>query len=119
MNNLQVKAVLRSLLISYSFTAVLLVILAFLLYQFHLGEKQIGLAVDVIYVFTCLIGGFIAGKTVRQRRFLWGILAGSLYFLILLAVSFALQKGFASDTSAMIRVLAMCAGGGMIGGMIS
>lgn len=113
------KAMLRSLLISYIFTGVLLVVLAFLLYRFRLGEKQVAMAVNAIYLLTCLIGGLVAGKAVGQRRFFWGLAAGVLYFLILLGVSFAMQKGLNSEIPELMRVLALCAAGGTLGGMIS
>ena len=119
MSQSRVKAVLRALLVSYIFTGIFLVLLAFLLYQFRLGEKQVGMAVNVIYVVTCIIGGFAAGKGIRQRRFFWGLLSGLLYFLILLGMSFAMQKGLKGDMADIVKVLAMCAAGGMLGGMLS
>ena len=119
MKQLPIKAVVRSLLISYVFAAVLLTVLAFLLYRLRLGEGQVALGVNGIYIITCLIGGFAAGKAIRQRRFFWGLLTGLLYFLILLAVSYALQKGFSGDIRSILQTLIMCAGGGMLGGMLS
>ena len=119
MNHSRAKAVLTSLLISYILTAVLLTLLAVLLYRFRLGEKQVSIGVNTVYIITCLIGGLAAVKIIRQRRFLWGLLTGLIYFLILLAVSYILQKGISGDTASVLKTLAMCAGGGMAGGMLS
>ena len=66
MNRLPVKAVIRSLLLSYISAAILLTVLAFLLYRLHLGEGQIALGVNAIYILTCFIGGFAAGRSVGQ-----------------------------------------------------
>ncbi len=119
MGKSKLQAMLRSLLVSYLLTAILLAVLAFLLYRFRLGETQISLGVNVIYIIACLIGGILAGKAVRQRRFVWGLLSGVLYFLILLAVSFAMNRALGSDTKELVTVFLMCAGSGTLGGMIS
>lgn len=119
MNRLPVKAVIRSLLLSYISAAILLTVLAFLLYRMHLGEGQIALGVNAIYILTCFIGGFAAGRSVGQRRFFWGLLTGVLYFCILLAVSCGLHKGFSGDIPSVVQTFIMCAGGGMLGGMFS
>ena len=63
----------RTLIITYIISAVLLSALAFALYRFRLPESQIALGVSAVYILSCLIGGFIAGKTIKSRRFLWGL----------------------------------------------
>ena len=100
-------------------TAIFLAVLAFLLYRFRLQEAQISLGINVIYIIACLIGGILAGKAIRQRRFVWGLLSGALYFLILLAVSFAMNRTLGSDTKELMTVFLMCAGSGTLGGMLS
>ena len=34
----------------------------------------------------------IMGKSIRQRRFFWGLVLGIVYFLVLLAVSYLLNS---------------------------
>ena len=87
MENGIVKPMLRSLLISYVLSGILLAALAFALYKLRLKEGQVNLMVYAVYLLTCLCGGFLAGKRIRQRRFFWGLLSGLLYFLVLFAVS--------------------------------
>ena len=74
MSRSKIKTAIRSLFASYLLAAVLLIVLAFLLYKFHLKESHVGLAVSAIYVVTCFLGGFLMGKGIRQRRFFWGFL---------------------------------------------
>lgn len=109
----------KSLLFSYILTAVLLAILAFLLYKLGLDEKTVSVAIIAIYVAGTLFGGFVTGKKMRNRRFLWGLLMGTLYFLVLALVSLAVGKGNIQMGTSFFTTLALCAGGGMLGGMVS
>lgn len=119
MENGIVKPMLRSLLVSYLLSGILLAVLAFALYQLRLKEGQVNVMVYVIYFVTCFLGGMVAGKGIRQRRFFWGLLSGLAYFLVLLAVSWMMNKGGAVDMDRSLTVLGICAAGGTMGGMIS
>ncbi len=111
--------VVRTLIITYLISAVLLVALSFALYRFHLQEPQVNAAVSAVYVLSCFAGGLIAGKIMKNRRFLWGLLIGVLYFLFLFLMSLAQSSGVSGDTVRLLSVLAMCAFSGMAGGMVS
>lgn len=113
------KALLRSLLAAYLVSAALLLALSFVFYKLKWGESQINLAVWAIYAAACLTGGFLCGKAVGSRRFFWGLLTGLLYFAILTGVSLATGNGAPADLSRMSTVLALCAAGGTIGGILS
>ena len=82
-----IQILLRSSLFSYAATAVFLLLLAFGMYRFQWGEKEITLGVRGIYILACFLAGLSAGKKAKRRRFLWGFCAGALYFLIFLALS--------------------------------
>ena len=105
-----VLKVLSTLLIMYILTGVALFVLAFLLYKMELTE---------IYVVSGLLGGIIIGKRMKTRRFLWGIIMGAAYFLVLLIGSALLNRGLTSDMLHIGLTLVMCMGAGMIGGMVS
>lgn len=112
-------ALLKSLLFAYMLTAVLLALLAFLLYRLGLGEKVVSGAIIVIYVAANFFGGFIAGKRMASRKFLWGLLLGTVYFLVLAGVSLCVGKGSIQVGNSFLTTLVLCAGGGMLGGMLS
>ena len=59
MENGIVKPMLRSLLISYVLSGILLAALAFALYKLRLKEGQVNLMVYAVYLLTCLCGGFL------------------------------------------------------------
>lgn len=107
------------LVLSYVLTACLLLLLAFILYKFRIPESIVNIAVIVIYIGVTFAAGFIAGKYYKVKKFLWGLVLGSVYFLILVLVSLI---GGVSDTvigSGVVTTWILCAGGGMLGGMLS
>lgn len=110
---------LKSLLFSYILTAVSLAVLAFLLYKLNLSEKVVSIAVIVIYVGATFFAGFVTGKRMESRKFLWGLSMGAAYFLILAAVSLCVGKGDIEVGNSFATTLVLCAGGGMLGGMLS
>lgn len=115
----KVMWMLKSILASYIVTAVLLLILALLLYKLELGEKVVSAGIVSIYILSTLIGGLIIGKIAQTRRFIWGISLGIIYFLLLLLITLGVYREIATDTSNLITTFVLCIGGGMIGGMIS
>lgn len=110
---------LKCLLFSYIVTVVLLAVLAFLLYKLGLGEKFVSVAIIAIYVLATVLGGMIAGKRMQNRRFLWGLLVGAAYFVILAVVSVIFDQGSIQVGRSFFTTLVLCAGGGMLGGMMS
>lgn len=113
------KAILRALLGAYVLTGIFLLLLAFLLFQFNLGEGPVAAGIVAVYVVSCLAGGFIAGKTIRKQKYLWGLLVGMCYFLLLILVSFLVEKKWDLSFMHTITTLLMCLGGGALGGMLS
>lgn len=119
MNHSIPKALLRSLIVSYLLSGILLLALSFALYRLKLEEAQISLAIFLVYGIACLAGGFLAGKRIASRRFFWGLLSGTLYFAVLFLVSWIMGHGAAPELSRAMTVLSCCIAGGMIGGMMS
>ena len=119
MGKSRLQILIRSTLTAYLLTAIALVLLAFGLYRFHFTEAQVGLGVKGIYILVCLISGIIAGKMAKTRRFLWGFLDGAAYFLVLLTVSLLINRHLDSSGKDLAFSFVMCAGSGMLGGMIS
>lgn len=111
--------VLKSLLISYLLTAGLLLLLALFLYKFSLTEKIVSLCITGIYILVTFLAGFLAGKREGSRKFLWGLLMGCLYFIILTLVSLIVNHGMGDLSSGYFTTLVLCAASGMLGGMLS
>lgn len=111
--------VLKSLLCAYIVTGILLLILTLLLYKAGLSEESINAGIILTYVISTFSGGFVIGKLTGTRKFVWGMLLGVLYFLLLTLISLGIYHSLQSDLMNLATTFLLCAGGGMLGGMIS
>ena len=111
--------VMKALLLSYIVTAVLLFLLAGLLYKLNLGEKTVSAGIVAIYITSTLAGGLFLGKKIKTKRFLWGLCIGAVYFLLLIIISFGVYRTIDTTVMNLGNTFLLCAGGGMLGGMIS
>lgn len=110
---------LKSLLCAYIISGILLLLLAFLLYKLNLDEGKVAAGIIMIYVVSTFVGGFIVGKLSGVRKFLWGLTCGILYFGLLLLVSLAIYRSLQGNGANVLTTFLLCAGGGMLGGMVS
>lgn len=111
--------VIKCMLGAYILTAGLLLLLAFILYRFGLSEKVVSVCIIAIYIAVTFLAGLLAGKREGKRKFLWGLIMGVLYFGILTVVSLVVNKGVEDVAGNMMTVFFLCAGSGMLGGMVS
>lgn len=110
---------MKCLLFSYVLTAGLLLLLALLLYRFSLQEKVVNIGIIVIYIAVTFLAGLLAGKRAGSRKFLWGLCMGTLYFAVLALVSLAVNRSIADVATNFVTVFCLCAGSGMLGGMLA
>lgn len=111
--------IMKCLLISYLITTGLLLLLALMLYRFNLSEKIVSISIIAIYIIVTFLAGFLTGKREGNKKFLWGLLIGTLYFAILIVISLIVNHGMNAVSGNFFTVLALCAGSGMLGGMLS
>ena len=114
---MKVRAILKSLLFAYALTGVALLLLALVLFAFDLGETAAGII--IIYVLACFMGGFMAGRIVRKDKYLWGVITGLTYYVLLLTVSVMAKGGWDMSAAHAVTTFFMCTGGGTLGGMLS
>jgi len=112
-----------ALLIMYLISGILLLLLATLLYHFELSEGTVKVGIVAIYIISGFLGGFFIGKQMQDKKYLWGLLTGGIYFLLLFLLSFFIEKGTGGEiTFDAIRILTtmvLCGVSSMAGGMIS
>ena len=82
-------------------------------------RRDAAVGIIIIYVVSCLAGGFMAGKIIRKDRYIWGIVTGLSYYVLLLLVSFLAQGKWDMTFAHALTTFFMCLGGGAIGGMLS
>lgn len=114
-----VKDVFVSLLGGYGVTFFGIVILAFLLLMVQISEDMVDIGIIIIYILACLGAGIIIGKRTKMKKFLWGMLAGGLYFLVLFVMSLVLHSSLSGEGRDIITVFLICVGSGTLGGMVS
>lgn len=113
----QVLRMMKALLVAYVMTGFFLLITAGLMYRFELNEGKVKIAVIGIYVLSCFTGGFLAGRMMKNRKFLWGSLLGFLYFAVMLTVSVAVGRELKEAVMGISTTFFICIISGMIGGI--
>ena len=114
-----VVRILQCLLFGYLITGGLLLLLAAGLYKMKLSEQVVSIGIIVIYVVSTLISGMIAGKRAENRKYLWGLVQGCLYFVVLLLVTLGLNHSVSDFGNNLVTTFLLCAGSGMLGGMLA
>ncbi|MCC8050264.1 MAG: TIGR04086 family membrane protein [Clostridiales bacterium] len=111
--------VVGALTVSFLVTVILLLGFAFLLLKLQLTAGQTEIGIMVIYVLSCFTGGLFCGRKADRRKFLWGLLTGVLYFLLLLAISGMGEEALQPQLTRTLLSLALCVLGGTLGGMLA
>ena len=119
-----VTAMVAVLFLMYIISGLLLLFLALLLYQMQLSESVVKIVVIMIYVLSGASGGFFIGKRMKDQKFLWGLFAGVVYFVLLFLISLIVKQGVSPDSAMiepvkLVTTLILCAASGMAGGMVS
>lgn len=111
--------ILKSLLLAYVLTGILLLVLAMLLYKLDMDEKAVSAGIVAIYITATLIGGLAIGKMAGTKKYLWGLILGILYFALLILITIGVYRTLDGAAASLVTTFLLCAGGGTIGGMIS
>lgn len=114
-----VVRILQCLLFGYLITGVMLLLLAALLYRLKLSEQVVSVGIILVYVVSSLVSGLIAGKKAGSNKYLWGLLQGCLYFVVLLLVTLIVRRTLSDFGSNLVTTFLLCAGSGMLGGMLA
>ena len=117
--NTKMFAVLKGLLFSYIITAFILLLLSFLMLKLDLSGTVLSGGIIFAYILSTFIGGFFVGKKAEQRKFVWGLIMGVFYFIILMVVSIAMNRAEPLPLGNLLTTFLICGLGGMVGGMIS
>ncbi len=109
----------KALVTSYVITLFLLLVVSFLMHLTGMGGTAVSVSVIVITVLSVFIGSFYLGKHVEQKRFLWGLLAAMVYFIVYILISLVVKGDNPIDFLEYGKKLIMIAASGMLGGMLS
>ena len=119
MFNQRIGHIIKALLISFFATALLIVVFAFVMFKFNISENIIAVGVTVIYIISCGLGGFYIGRVIGEKKFMWGLLVGALYLMVLLVVSAIIGGDKSLLSGNILSLVLLCLGGGTLGGMLA
>lgn len=111
--------VLKGLIVSYIITIVLLFITAVVVYKVGISDMVLSGLITATYILATFFGGFITGRKVQEKKFLWGVVFGAMYIIIAMILGRLLGGG---ETGAMVPRITksiMCVAGGMLGAMLA
>lgn len=117
--NTKISTLLMGLLFSYIATAFILLILSFLMLKLDLSSAVLSGGIHFAYILSAFIGGFLVGKKVDQKKFVWGLVMGLFYFVVLMLVSLLMNQAAAMPLGSLLIVFLICSFSGMLGGMLS
>lgn len=103
----------------YVFSAVMLAVLAGILWKADAGSNMVSSAVVIVYVVVNFFGGFLIGWIRGKQKLFWGCLIGACYFGILLLLGVWLMGTELSGNPWIFSGAMICAITGMLGGMLA
>ena len=111
----RVNALVSGTLIAYAITCIVLIGYAILITYSTFTGENLPLIVTLTCLVSVIVAGFDSAKGANSRGWLWGILAGVAYAVILVAIGIWVNRGFAVDTRTITLVILSVAGGGLGG----
>jgi putative membrane protein (TIGR04086 family) len=108
----------KFLLVAYTVTMIVLVIVSFLLFRFHVSESFVNGGVVFAYVISCFVGANLFCRTKSSRRFMWGGIVGLIYAVTIAIVSLILNRELFVTFPRLLPVFGLCVVGGILGGMM-
>ena len=113
----RIHALASGVLTAYAITCIIMIGYAMLItYSTFTGER-LPFVVTVTALVSVIVAGFDAAKGADSRGWMWGIIAGALYAVILVAIGIWVMHGLQIDSRTITMVILSIAGGGL-GGVI-
>lgn len=107
----------KGVLIGYIITLAVFIIFALLITYTDISESHIGTVTRVTTALVCILSGVITAASAEKGGLVWGIAAGLIYILIMLAIGFLLIPDYALTSGIAVSLMLALAGGGL-GGVV-
>lgn len=111
----QIKALVIGVVIAYAITTIIFLGYSMLITYTGITERSLPMVVAVTTLLSVMVAGFDAARGAEKRGWLWGMGAGLVYILILIALMMGVLERFAVDTRTITSIILALAGGGMGG----
>ncbi|MCL2852374.1 MAG: TIGR04086 family membrane protein [Defluviitaleaceae bacterium] len=113
----RIGALVSGTLVAFAITCTVLIGYAILITYSTFTGENLPLVVTLTCLVSVIVAGFDAAKGAQSKGWLWGILAGVAYAVILVAIGVWINRGFVIDTRTITLIILSIAGGGL-GGVI-
>lgn len=100
-------------------SALLLAVITTLVWKMDGNSRVLSIGIILTYILSNIIGGFLAGKLMGRQKFFWGVVAGGMYFLLLLLVGVLLMGTVLVGNVQVVSCGLICVVSGMLGGMLA
>lgn len=110
---------LKEILIQMIISAVLLACVSFVVLRMTPGIAVIKVLILVIYGISTFIGGYIIGKVMNKKKFIWGAISGIVYFALIAVIALIVKGSIDTGTVGIISGFVVSVAAGTLGGMIS
>lgn len=114
-----VLCLLKSVLLAYVLTGLLILAGGWISYKMDLSDKILNLMVIFIYICVNMFSGIYMGRKLQNKRYIWGMLAGLSYAAILIIISIVVPGGTSGIDLDGICAILLCMAGGSLGGIVS
>ena len=111
--------IVKGLIVSYLITGAGLLLLALLLLKCQLDEGKVSAGILAVYILSGLLGGIYLGKTAERKRYLWGMVLGSMYWVILMVITSFSGAGTGTGVRGAFLTLLICSGSSTLGAMVA
>ena len=95
------------------------ILLALLLLKCQLDEGKVSAGILAVYILSGLCGGIYMGKTAERKRYLWGMVLGGMYWIILMSITVFSGAGTGTGVKGAFLTLLICAGSSTLGAMVA
>lgn len=120
MNNFKenpIITLISGVAIGYAVTAIIFIGYAILLTYSDITDRHTELIVTLTTLFSVIVAGFDSGKNAKYKGWLWGIISGLLYAIIIVLIGFFASLNYTIDGKT-YAVFAVSIAGGGLGGIL-
>ncbi|MCL2199842.1 MAG: TIGR04086 family membrane protein [Defluviitaleaceae bacterium] len=111
----QVKHLSVGILMAYCITAIVFLGYAILITYTNVSERSLPMVVAITTVLSVMVAGFDAARGAESRGWIWGMVAGFVYVVIMAIFMAVLIPEFSVGMRAVTTFLLAIAGGGLGG----
>lgn len=109
------NSMVKGVCLSYAITAIIFIIYAILITYTEMTEKNIQTVSLITTVISVIFAGFTTSSSADNKGWLWGMMAGFLYAVIMILIGLCLSPGISFSSKTVMIIIISLSGGGFGG----